>query len=47
VLRRKEPLIAPEELRGALLLLMSIAKDVERIREEIVEDDGEEEEAPR
>lgn len=40
--RRKDPLISPEELRGALLLLMSIARNVERIREEIVEDDGEE-----
>jgi hypothetical protein len=34
--------MSPEELRGALLLLMSIASNVEAIRREIVGDDGEE-----
>jgi hypothetical protein len=43
VLRRKEPPVSREELRGALLLLMNIDENVERIRREIVEDDGEEE----
>jgi len=46
-LRWRERLISQEELRGALLLLMSIADNVERIRREIVEDDGEEEEERR
>jgi hypothetical protein len=41
--RRKEPpLISPEELRGLILLLMNIDENVEKMREEIVEDDGEE-----
>ena len=40
--RRKEPLISPEELRGLILLLMNIDENVEKMREEIVEDDDEE-----
>jgi hypothetical protein len=42
MLRRRKPLMSPEELRGALLLLMSIASNVEAIRREIVGDGGEE-----
>ncbi len=41
--RRKPPLISDEELRGLVLLLMSLDDDVQKIRKEIVEDDGEEE----
>jgi hypothetical protein len=44
MLRRREPPVSREEIRGALLLLMNIADSVERIRREIVEDDGKEEE---
>ena len=44
--RGKEPPISREEIRGALLLLMNIDDNVERIRKEIVDDDGEEEEEP-
>lgn len=44
MLRRKEPpLISPEELRGLVLLLMDIDDNVDKIRKEVVEDDGEEE----
>lgn len=44
MLRRKEPpLISPVELRGLVLLLMNLDENVEKIREEVVEDDGEEE----
>jgi hypothetical protein len=41
VLRRKEPLISPEELRGLILLLMNVDDNVEKIRREVVESDGE------
>jgi hypothetical protein len=43
VLRRKEPLISPEELRGLILLLMNVDDNVEKIRREVVESDGEDE----
>lgn len=41
--RRKQPLISHEELRGLILLLMNLDDNVQKIRKEIVEDDGEEE----
>lgn len=41
--RRKPPLVSRDELRGLILLLMSIDDNVQKIRREIVEDDGEEE----
>ncbi|HEX4746039.1 MAG TPA: hypothetical protein VFU99_04065 [Gaiellaceae bacterium] len=41
--RRRQPLVSPEELRGLILLLMNIDDNIEKIRKEIVEDDGEEE----
>jgi hypothetical protein len=44
--RREEPPISRDEIRGALLLLMNIDDNVERIRKEVVDDDGEEEEEP-
>ena len=43
VFRRKEPFISQEELRGLILLLMNIDDNVEKIRKELVEDDGEQE----
>lgn len=43
MLRRKEPLISQEELRGLILLLMNIDENVEKMRKEVVEDDDEEE----
>jgi len=39
----RRALITPEELRGLILLLMNIDDDVEKIRKEVVEHDGEEE----
>lgn len=44
MLRRKETPVSREEIRGALLLLMNIDDNVDRIRREIVDEDGEEEE---
>jgi hypothetical protein len=43
VLRRKRTLISPEELRGLILLLMNIDDNIEKIRKEVVDGDGEEE----
>jgi hypothetical protein len=43
VFRRKESVVSQEELRGLILLLMNIDDNVEKIRKEVVEGNGEEE----
>lgn len=47
MIRRKEPPISREEVRGVLLLLMNIDDSVTRIRREVADGDGEEEEDRR
>lgn len=43
MLRRTEPLVSSEEIRGVILPLLNIDDDVARIRREVAGDDGEEE----
>ena len=40
--RHREPLLTRRELDGLIAILMRIDENVERIREAIVDDDGEE-----
>jgi len=47
MLRRKDPPVSREEIRGVLLLLMNIDENVTRIRREVAGNDGEEEEEQR